>query len=348
MVATAVLVIAAVTGWPQEITNPDFDENLTGWSVSSEPKHQWSSVDHRDSGDSGSLLAFKDYVATNLVRATQCVPVDPGMTISFMVRVLVLETGDPADVTIDRTPYSDGSCQSSTGLNRVITTPSLGQWTTIVHGPHLVSPEVHSIEVGPGLYEAAGASVPVSAHFDGAQFFLFAEGFETGTCSEWSVTQPFCVTPGVGLRVEVTWETFSDPDPSDEVGADLDLHLLHPDAEGAWLGPFDCHKTDPFPDWGTPGSGEDPALIIQDDDGAGPEIIQITDPESVEYDIGVHYADDFGYGTSNATLRIWIDGSLIYEYPDKALLNGQFWYLGTVEWPSGIVTVFDSVSSGIP
>jgi len=165
MVATAVLVVAAVTGWPQEITNPDFDENLTGWSVFSEPKHQWSSVDHRDSGDSGSLLAFKDYVATNLVRATQCVPVDPGMTISFMVRVLVLETGDPADVTIDLTPYSDGSCQSSTGLNRVITTPSLGQWTTIVHGPHLVSPEVHSIEVGLGLYEAAGASVPVSAHF---------------------------------------------------------------------------------------------------------------------------------------------------------------------------------------
>ena len=270
------------------------------------------------------------------------------MTISFMDLVLVLETGDPADVTIDLTPYSDGSCQSSTGLNRVITTPPQGQWTTIVHGPHLVPPEVHSVEVGLGLYEAVGSSVPVSAHFDGAQFFLFVDDFETGTCSAWSATQPFCITPGVGLRVEVTWETFDDPDPSDAVGADLDLHLLHPDAESAWLGLFDCHKNNPFPDWGTPGSDEDPALIIQDDDGAGPETIQITGPESVVYDIGVHYADDLGYGTSNATLRILIDGSLIYEYADKALQNDQFWYLGTVEWPGGIVTVLDSVSSGIP
>jgi hypothetical protein len=270
------------------------------------------------------------------------------MTIGFMVRVLVLETGDPADVTIDLTPYSDGLCQSSTGFNRVITTPSLGQWTTIVHGPHLVSPEVHSVEVGLGLFEAGGADVPVSAHFDDAQFFLFVDGVETGTCSAWSAAQPFCITAGVGLRVEVTWETFDDPDPSDEFGADFDLHLLHPDAESAWLGPLDCHSANPFPDWGVLGPGEDPALIIQDDDGAGPETIQITNPESVEYDIGVHYADDFGYGTSIAILRIWIDGSLIHEYADKALENDQFWYLGTVEWPNGIVTLVDSVSSGIP
>ena len=101
MAATAVLVAAAVTVWSQEITNPGFDENLTGWSVASEPEHQWSSVDYRDSGDSGSLFAFKDYALTHLSQATQCVPVDPGMTISFMVRVLVLETGDPADVIID-------------------------------------------------------------------------------------------------------------------------------------------------------------------------------------------------------------------------------------------------------
>jgi len=30
------------------------------------------------------------------------------------------------------------------------------------------------------------------------------------------------------------------------------------------------------------------------------------------------------YSASNATLRIWIDGSLIYEYADKALENDQF------------------------
>jgi hypothetical protein len=270
------------------------------------------------------------------------------MEINFMVRVFVPGTGDPADTYVDLTPYSDGSCQSSTGLIRIRETPPQDQWTTIVNGPHQVEAGVHSIEIGLGLYEASGSTVPVSVHFDDARFFLFIDDFETGTCSGWSASQPFCGTPEVGLRVEITWETAGDPDPGDDVGTDLDLHLLHPDAAGVWLGSFDCFKDNPNPGWGTPGPDEDPRLIIRDDDGAGPEIIQITGPESVEYGIGVHYADDLGFGTSSATVRVWIDGSLLYEYADKALQNGEFWNLGTVAWPSGTVTVEDLVSSGIP
>jgi hypothetical protein len=343
-----ILVAGVMTGWPQETTNPGFDHDLSGWSVGSVPRHQWSPVDAHGSVDSGSLLAFKDYPATNLVRAQQCVPVEPGAELNFMVRALVLGTGDPADVYVDLTPHSDASCQSSTGFIRVSQTPPQDQWTRIVNGPYQVESGVQSVEVGLGLYEASGSTVPVSAHFDDAQFFLFIGDFETGTCSGWSASQPFCGTPEVGLRVEITWETSGDPDPGDEVGADLDVHLLHPNAAGTWLGPFDCYKGNANPDWGAAGPEDDPELIIQDDDGAGPEAIQITGPESVEYDIGVHYANDLGYGPSDATARVWIDGSLVYEYPDKALHNGQFWSLGTVAWPSGTFTVEDTVSSGIP
>lgn len=342
------LVAAAMTAWPQETTNPGFDHDLTGWSVSSAPMHQWSAVDAHGNIDSGSLLAIKDYPATNLVRAQQCVPVEPGMEIIFVVRVLVPGTGDPADIYVDLTPHSDASCQSSTGFNRISDTPPQDQWTRIVHGPHQVDDGVHSVLIGLGLYEASGSTVPVSAHFDDAQFLLFLDDFETGTCSGWSASQPFCGTPEVGLRVEMTWETPGDPDPGDSVGSDLDVHLLHPDAAGAWLGSFDCYTENPSPDWGTLGPDEDPRLIIRDDDGAGPETIQLTDPEPVEYGIGVHYADDLGYGASDATITVLIDGSPVYEYAGKSLQNGEFWNLGTVAWPGGTVTVEDSVSSGIP
>ena len=346
--AGVVLVVAAMGAGAQETTNSHFDVDLTGWSAASAPTHQWSSVDSGGAVGSGSLLALKDVAGGGLVRATQCVAVEPGMTIQMMVRVLVLDSGDLADITIDLTPHSDGSCQTPTGLNRVIETPPQEVWTTVINGPHIVPEGVHSIEVGLGLYEAWDATVPVSAHFDDAMFFLFMDGFETGTCAEWSRSSPFCMTPGVGLRVEITWETTGDPDPGDQVGTDLDLHLLHPDASGEWLGAFDCYQANSHPDWGAAGTTQDAILILEDNDGAGPEAVQITDPESVEYDIGVHYVDDLGFGVSDVTVIVFVDGASVYQYGDKALNDGEFWHLGSVEWPGGTITLVDSVTTGVP
>lgn len=348
-IALGVIVVAFATGaGAQEITNAHFDADLTGWSVALAPRHQWSPVDSGDAVGSGSLLALKDIAGGGLVRATQCVAVEPGMTIQLMVWALVLDSGDPADITIDLTPHSDGSCQTPTGLNRVIETPPQDVWTRIVNGPHVVPEGVQSVQVGLGLYEAWQSTMPVSAHFDDVEFFLFLDGFEAGTCSQWSSARPFCGTPEVGLRVEMTWETTGDPDPGDEVGSDLDLHLLHPDAAGEWLGAFDCYQANTHPDWGAAGITQDAILILEDNDGGGPEVIQIYDPESFDYDIGVHFVDDLGYGVSDATVTIFIDGSSVYEYPAKALYDGEFWHLGSVAWPSGTVTLVDSVTAGVP
>jgi len=346
--AAAVALFVSASTWAQVTTNPHFDVDLTGWDTFSEPNHQWSPVDAGDATGSGSLLAFKDFAGSSLVRATQCIPVSAGMKIHFMVHALVLDSGDTADITIDLTPNSDTQCQSPTGLNRVIETPPLGRWVRIVHGPHIVEDGVQSITVGLGLNEVSGATVPVSAHFDDALFFLFADGFDGGTCGEWSSSTPFCETPEIGLRVEVSWETAGDPDPGDEVGTDLDLHLLHPDASGEWMGAFDCYQANSTPDWGTPGNSNDPVLVREDGDGSGPETVQITDPESVEYDIGVDYLDDLGFGPSNATVTVLVDGSPVYQYPGKTLLDGQFWDFGSVEWPGGAVTLVDSVTDGVP
>jgi hypothetical protein len=176
----------------------------------------------------------------------------------------------------------------------------------------------------------------------------FADDFETGVCSMWSRASPFCATPNVGLRVEVSWDTSGDPDPGDEVGSDADLHLLHPDGSGNWLGSYDCYQANATPDWGTAGDAHDPYLVREDADGTGPEIIQITDPQSVEYDIGVHLVDDSGFGASQATVTVYFDGTPVYQYPNKTIFDGEFWHLGSVEWPTGTVTLVDSVTAGVP
>jgi hypothetical protein len=344
----AAFTAVAATGWSQETTNPHFDSDLSGWTTFLAPGHTWSEVDFADNPASGSLLVVKDFAGSPLSRATQCVTVVPGATMVFRVRALVLESGDPADLYIDLTPHSDAACQTSTGLNRVSETPPQGEWTTIVHGPHVVPAGIQSIEVGLGVFEAFGSTVPVRVHLDAADFSLFESGFENATCSEWSTTVPFCITPNVGLRVELTWDTTGDPDQGDAVGTDLDVHLRHPDGGEAWGGAFDCSPANPMPDWGTAGSANDPVVIFEDDDGAGPEAIEITDPESVEYDIGVHYVDDLGFGLSYATLAVFVDGVPVYQYDDKQLTNGEFWHLGAVQWPGGSVTVVDTVTAGIP
>jgi hypothetical protein len=348
LVAVAIFATSAVGAWAQKNVNPHFDTDLSGWTVFLAPQHEWSSVDADASVGSGSLLAFNDVAGGALVRATQCVAVEPGMTLHFMVRTLVLDSGDSANITLDLTPHADDSCHTPIGLNRVIETPPKGQWTRIIHGPHTVPEGVQSIEVGLGLSEALMGTVPVSAHFDDAQFFLFANGFESATCGDWSDAVPFCETPEVGLRVEVSWETPSDPDPGDEIGTDLDLHLLHPDGSGAWLGAFDCFQANPSPDWGAAGAPQNPDLVREDSDGAGPEIIQVTDPQSVSYDFGVPYVDDLGFGASGATVTVFVDGSIVYQFADKTLVAGEFWHIGSVEWPGGIVTVVDSVTQGVP
>ncbi len=156
------------------------------------------------------------------------------------------------------------------------------------------------------------------------------------------------------IHIELLWHTPNDPDETDEgpvAGADLDLHFTHPfaaaldiDGDGAldpWFDTvFDAFWFNPDPQWASlnPGVDDDPHLDRDDTDGAGPENLNLNSPESVDYRIGVHYWNDHGFGPSRATVRVYVRGTLVFEWSDVTLVVGDMWDVGTLSWPSGEVT----------
>ncbi len=228
---------------------------------------------------------------------------------------------------------------------------AVAAWLWTVDGP----PGVHAF---PFLPSPAAIAPSFEAALAGDYLFRLMVWDDAGTpaCApaEWSVT----AKPGPGLHVELVWETPSDLDPSDtgpDAGPDLDLHLLHPWAEGVgqdvdgdgepdgWFDvPFDACWLNPEPDWGEhgdPKAGDDPVLARDDIDGTGPESIKLThmEPDAV-YTVGVHHWDAHGFGSSLATVRVWVDGELVWSSTPRTMIDGWIWTVATIDGATGAVS----------
>jgi len=156
------------------------------------------------------------------------------------------------------------------------------------------------------------------------------------------------VIPDQTIHVELLWHTPDDPDETDEgpeAGADLDLHFVHPQAGGpdrdgdgepdGWFDqPFDCFWFNAHPEWGSfnPEVDDNPGLDRDDTDGAGPENINLNIPEAVTYRVGVHHWNDHGYGPSYATVRVYIDGVLVWESELTKLMDSDMWEVIHIIW----------------
>ena len=157
-----------------------------------------------------------------------------------------------------------------------------------------------------------------------------------------------------GFHIELLWDTPEDPDQTDtgpEAGADLDLHLLHPYAQGwdadddgipdGWFDePWDCFWFNPNPEWGSidPDADDNPSLDRDDTDGAGPENINLDDPEPEVYRVGVHYWDDHDFGSSAVTVRVYYFGNMVFEWAGVPLVKHDLWEVCTIDGPTGTVT----------
>ena len=153
------------------------------------------------------------------------------------------------------------------------------------------------------------------------------------------------------ISAQLVWTTPGDPDETDEglaSGSDVDLHFLNV-SKGCWSrAPWDCHWRNKTPDWGVTGNaGDDPSLDIDDVNGAGPENINLDNPEAATYRIGVNYYDDHGFGPSTVTIRIFIFGSIVLERTKELPSSNVFWVVADVTWPAGTITFIDQIYPNI-
>ena len=166
--------------------------------------------------------------------------------------------------------------------------------------------------------------------------------------------------PDQAIHVQLVWDTPGDEDQTDHEGADLDLHLLHPNADNWFSAPYDAHYANPVPDWGQlENPSDDPSLDIDDINGAGPENVNLDNPENTEtlqgpYLVGVHYYSSRGrvtgaeFGPSCATVRVFLKGELAWDYTEDGApgcremeAEGHFWDVAQITWPEARVVTRD-------
>lgn len=174
------------------------------------------------------------------------------------------------------------------------------------------------------------------------------EGFES--CE--TATIQIQATPNEQIHVELTWTNPEDPNEADEVGSDVDLHLLKM-GPGNWFeNPYDIYFRNPNNSGGDANglwNPESPSLDIDDRDGGGPENIQMDDPSNCEwYAVGVHYYQQL-FGTAYATLRIYVNGALVFEEINRPMTQGnQFWDVARIHWDSGQVYPVNNLYEAAP
>ena len=175
------------------------------------------------------------------------------------------------------------------------------------------------------------------------------QGFES--CNEAVVTVR--AVPNEKILVELTWTNPEDPDEGDSVGADVDVHFVKL-GPGQWFeAPYDVYFSNPNSGPGSDNNGlwnpESPSLDIDDTDGLGPENVQMNDPANCQwYAVGVHYYRQI-FGTAYVTIRIYVDGNLVFEKLNVALQRGgQFWDVARIHWDSRQIIEVDDVLPAAP
>ena len=131
------------------------------------------------------------------------------------------------------------------------------------------------------------------------------------------------VIPEDAVHIELVWDSGS---------SDFDLHLID-DGGTYFKDPDDCNFCNTNPDWGVAGdSSDDPRLDLDDRSGWGPENINIEAPANGDYEIRVHYFEDYGSDATTATVKVWLDGALHWE-GSEVMERDEVWKVGWVNWP---------------
>lgn len=147
-------------------------------------------------------------------------------------------------------------------------------------------------------------------------------------------------TPQEAVSVELTWTNPADPDETNDEGSDVDLHFVK--LVNAWSTSNDTYFGNTEPNW----NPELPSLDRDDTDGAGPETVNLDNPEAGNcYGVGVHYFRE-AFGTAYPTIRIYVDGVLVDEMIGELRSTDDFWDAARIHWPSRTIYRVDQYYEG--
>lgn len=144
------------------------------------------------------------------------------------------------------------------------------------------------------------------------------------------VRQTIVASPAQKLLVEMFW---------DNSKTDIDLHVLRTPTSVVGRAPDDCHYANMRPDWGMPGTMDDPELLRDALTGYGPEIFGYVNPIDTTYRVMAEFANEHlePMPATNVTIRVYLFGVVKFEQTKQLTMKGQRWAAVDVTWPSGMV-----------
>lgn len=137
-------------------------------------------------------------------------------------------------------------------------------------------------------------------------------------------------SPAQKLLVEMFW---------DNAKTDLDLHVMRTTMTPLGRPPDDCFYANLAPDWGMPGTMDDPALLRDALTGYGPEIFGYVNPIDTTYRVAAVFANDHlePMPATRVTIRVYLFGVVRFEQTKLLATAGSAWNAVDVTWPSGTV-----------
>lgn len=156
-------------------------------------------------------------------------------------------------------------------------------------------------------------------------------------------------TTDADVLIQLTWDIPALPNPEFRGGTDVDLHYLNPQADAWNRAPWDCFYSNKHPDWGAADDSSDDPLHWGDvTEGRGPEIITHSGLEHVTYHVGAFYYEDWHYGPSDVTVRVFTRGVEAFTMKGQRLEPKQFWDAARIDGRTLSVRPVDAVTQGFP
>ena len=179
-----------------------------------------------------------------------------------------------------------------------------------------------------GTPSAAQATLPLDV--PGIYSVLLTVRDSTGLPSFAPARLDLRAAPAERLVIQLVW---------DQVPPDLDLHLLQDGAQLESSG--DCYWANPSPGFVAGTADQNPHHLGDKLTGYGPETVSWKQPAPGTYGLAVSYKADHGAGSAATTaqLRVYAQGVLVADLSHGMTAVGEVWRAGTVEWPSGRVSV---------